>query len=240
MTPARPLISYTLADQERMSRATNYFDWQADLVLPELGRRVIEIGCGMGNFTRLLLDRELVVALDCERECVEKIRTRFPALANLEAFTMDGADPRFRDLRRFAPDSCVCLNVLEHIENDQAALDNMSAVLPRGGKAILLVPAHMALFGPIDRHLGHFRRYTKTMLRDRAAEAGFAVQKLRYMNFVGFFGWWANARLFSREEQSEAQIELFDKRIVPVMRRLESIVAPPIGQSLLAILEKRA
>ncbi|MGD1068969.1 MAG: class I SAM-dependent methyltransferase [Bryobacteraceae bacterium] len=234
-----PSVAYILADQERMSRARNYFHWQRDLVLRELGRRVIEVGCGLGNFTRFLLDRELVVAVDFERECVDRVRARFPRQPGLETFAWDAADTGFRSLESFSPDSCVCLNVLEHIEDDRAALANMAAVLPAGGKAVIMVPAHQALYGPIDRHLRHFRRYTKRLLLERALEAGFAVEKLHYMNLAGFFAWWANARVFQREEQSAAQIALFDDWIVPPMRRLESIIAPPFGQSLFAVLRKR-
>ena len=222
-----------------MSRARNYFDWQRDLVLRELGRRVVEVGCGLGNFTRFLLDRDLVVAVDFEPECVDRLRARFPGQPNLEILGGDAAHPDFRSLQRFAPDSCVCLNVLEHIEDDRAALANMAAVLPAGGKAVIIVPAHRALYGPIDRRLKHFRRYTKAMLRERALEAGWTVEKLHYMNLVGFFGWWANARIFKREEQSAAQIALFDDWVVPPMRRVESMVRPPFGQSLFAVLAAR-
>src|SRR5207248_5132483 len=69
-------VAYLLRDQELMSRAKNYFAWQARLALPELGRRVVEIGCGIGNFTQMLLDREKVVAIDSEASCIERLRAR--------------------------------------------------------------------------------------------------------------------------------------------------------------------
>jgi hypothetical protein len=68
---------------------------------------------------------------------------------------------------------------------------------------------------------------------------GLRVKKLRYMNVAGFFGWWLNARVFRREEQSEAQIGFFDRMVVPVASRLEALIAPPFGQSIFAVLEKR-
>jgi len=230
---------YTVEDQERMTRARRYFAWQSRLCGRELGRRVVEIGCGLGNFTETLLDRDLVVALDIEPACVERLRQRFAGRANLQAFDCEVLSPCFGDLRRFQPDSCVCLNVLEHIADDVGALRAMASILPAGGRIVLLVPAFPALYGPIDRELGHYRRYRRPSLREAAEAAGLAVRKMHYMNTAGFFAWWANSHLFRRREQSPAQIAFFDDVVVPVMSRVEDAVRPPFGQSLFAVLERR-
>jgi hypothetical protein len=118
------------------------------------------------------------------------------------------------------------------------AVRNMGAVLPGGGVVVLLLPAFPGLYGPIDRNLGHYRRYTGRSVARLAAEAGLKLQNLRYMNAAGFFGWWANARIFRREAQSARQIAVFDRLIVPLMSRIESILPPPFGQSLIAVLKK--
>jgi SAM-dependent methyltransferase len=238
MCEMQPAVDYTIVDQQRMTRARKYFRWQRDLVVKEIGRRVVEVGCGLGNFTQFLLDREQVIALDVEQKCIDRVLERFPGGDNLRALVLDASDRRFRELKSFLPDSCVCLNVLEHIENDRLALENMAAILPRGGRIVLVVPAHPALYGPIDRNLGHFRRYSKSSFRALSAKVGLTVRKLHYTNFVGFFGWWANARVFRKEAQSIAQISFFDDWIVPVMSRLEQRVHPPLGQSLFAVLER--
>ena len=220
-----------------MSEAANYFRWQSDMVTRELGRKVVEVGCGIGNFTERLLDRDLVVAIDIERECVERLKERYRNHSNLIAIAGDAAHA-LREAARFHPDSCVCLNVLEHIEDDLEALQAMGSAIVPGGVVVLLVPAFPALYGPIDHNLGHYRRYTRTSLARAAGSAGLRVRKLRYMNTVGFFGWWTNSHLLRREEQSTAQIRLFDGMVVPVMSKLESILPPPFGQSLFAVLER--
>ncbi|SPE40020.1 Ribosomal RNA adenine methylase transferase (fragment) [Candidatus Sulfopaludibacter sp. SbA3] len=217
-----------------MTRASSYFAWQGRLVRPHLGRRVVEIGCGIGNFTGRLLDRELVVAVDTEADCVQRLLERYPAHSNLHAFVSED----FASLARFAPDSVVCLNVLEHIEDDRRALRQMASMLPSGGVIVLLLPAFPALFGPIDRNLGHHRRYTRTSLVRLADACGLLIRRAHYVNALGFFGWWLNAHLFHREAQSPAQIALFDHLVAPVMSRVEALVKPPFGQSLLAVLEK--
>ncbi len=236
-TPADKTL-YTVEDQERMTRAENYFAWQYRLVRPYLGTRVIEVGCGTGNFTRLLLDRELVVALDVEPRCIELLNQRYAGQRNLVSLVCDAADPGIQNLARFRSDCCVCLNVLEHVRDDAGALRLFGSVLVPGGNVVLIVPAFRALYGPIDRNLGHYRRYTRDAIRRLAGEAALRVRTMRYSNLIGFFGWWTNAHVLKREAQSERQIEFFDRYIVPVASVMEDLVRPPFGQSLVAILEK--
>lgn len=221
-----------------MARAANYFAWQRRLVAPELGQRVIEVGCGIGNFTGALLDREMVIAVDVEEACAARLRERYPGQPNLHVMVCPSASDAFAGLARWRPDSCVCLNVLEHIEDDRQALEAMAPVLVPGGVIVLLAPAFPSLYGPIDRNLGHFRRYTRASLAALAPAAGLRIAKLHYVNAAGFFGWWMNARVFRREAQSERQIAFFDRWVVPWMSRLEAIVPPPFGQSLFAVLRK--
>ncbi len=230
--------TYILDDLEKMSKAKNYFAWQGRLVRRELGQRVVEVGCGVGNFTHMLLDRELVVALDIEVECIERLRERYPHQPNLHTLVGEVTSSDVLALRSFHADSCVCLNVLEHIEDHRRALERMAAILEPGGVIILLVPAFPALYGPIDRNLGHYRRYTRDSLRAVAHDAGLRIRKMHHINSIGFFGWWANARIVRREVQSEFQIKVFDRYFVPVISRAEEFIRPPFGQSLFAVLEK--
>jgi 2-polyprenyl-3-methyl-5-hydroxy-6-metoxy-1,4-benzoquinol methylase len=224
-----------------MVRAANYFAWQHRLVRRELGRRVIEIGCGIGNFTGLLFDScEAVAAVDVEQGCIDRLRERYPAQANLEAFPCDVMAPEFFDLQSFRADSCVCLNVLEHIEDDREALRRMASMLTPEGIVVLIVPAFQGLFGPIDELLGHYRRYTRASISKLAETAGLAVKTAHYMNAIGFFAWWTNAHILKRRAQSAAQIEVFDRYVVPIASRLEGWMSPPFGQSLFVVLKKPA
>jgi hypothetical protein len=114
----------------------------------------------------------------------------------------------------------------------------MAAVVQRGGTVVLLVPAFPALYGPIDRNLGHYRRYRSAQIRELASAAGLRVRSVHYFNSAGFFAWWFNARVLRRQEHSPAQIRFYDGWIVPALSRVESVVRPPFGQSLFAVLEK--
>ncbi len=235
----RQFTEYTIADQERMQSAQRYFEWQARIAAAELGRKVLEVGCGMGNFSDHLSDRDLVVGIDVDENCVTRWKERFSNRPHYDGFLLNAEDPEFCDLKRYQVDSIACLNVLEHIDKHELVLKQMWQVLPHGGRVVLMVPAFEALYGEIDARLGHYRRYTRRSLASVAESAGFSLRRLRYMNVVGFFGWWANAKVFKRSEQSAGQIAFFDTYVVPMQARLESWIAPPFGQSIIATLEKK-
>ena len=231
-------VDYTIRDQQRMQQASRYFAWQASLAASHLGRRVLEIGCGVGNFTRYLLDRDLVVGLDVVDECVAEHRQRFSATRTIESHQLDILDPTVLTLQSRGLDSIACLNVLEHISDDERALSHMYDLLPVGGRAVFIVPAFQALYGPIDTNLGHYRRYTKKSWARVAESVGFHEVITRYMNVPGFFGWWFNAKILKKTEQSEHQIAIFDALLVPFCSRAEKLLAPPFGQSIFTVLEK--
>jgi SAM-dependent methyltransferase len=232
-------VDYTIRDQQRMQRASRYFLWQASLTTQHLGRRVLEVGCGVGNFTRHLLDRDVVVGLDVVPECVAQHRERFAGHANVESRSIDILDPDVMLLRDYAFDSVACLNVLEHISDDEQALRHMHALLRPRGRAVFIVPAFMSLYGPIDRNLGHYRRYSKGSWKHLASATGFREVVTTYMNVPGFFGWWMNAKVLKKTEQSEHQIAIFDSLVVPVCSRVERWLKPPFGQSLFSVLERQ-
>lgn len=221
-----------------MQAASRYFRWQYRLAAQQIGRRVLEVGCGVGNVTNLLQDRELVVGIDVEPECINERRRKFSA-PTIISECLDVQDSAFLALEKYGFDSIVCMNVLEHVGDDRKALEHMHSILQPEGRVILIIPAFESLYGPIDSNLGHFRRYSKRRIRELTESLGFDMIVGHYMNFVGFFGWWFNARVLRKTEQSENQIRFFDSWIVPVSSRLEALMHPPCGQSIFAVLRKK-
>ncbi len=231
LTPVPPNVAQDTESVDRRS-----LQWMSRLALRELGQRVIEAGCGIGSWTRLLVpNREQVVALDPHPSRVASLLARFSGQRNLDALTMDLAAPRFRDLARYQPDSVLCVDALARELDDQRALFNFTTVLPRGGRVVLFVPACPALFGSLDMAMGHQRRYSKESLRKVSESVGLRVKELRYVNVAGYFGWWFDNRVMERAELSAPGS--LRERLVPYLERVERIVAPPFGQSLFAVLE---
>jgi 2-polyprenyl-3-methyl-5-hydroxy-6-metoxy-1,4-benzoquinol methylase len=133
-----------VSDLEVMARAHNYRRWMYRRVAPFVGRRVLEIGAGIGNFTSLLLDRELVVATDSHPPCVEYMRDRLGALLKVPPSRLDISERPDLRLRDYDFDTIVCLNVLEHVEDDDGALARMFGLLAPGGRLALLGAAWQA------------------------------------------------------------------------------------------------
>src|SRR3712207_4990334 len=137
-TAADPRVSI----QASLERASNYNRWIAEQAKAHIGSRVLDAGCGSGNITRLLLDREQIVAVDVWEDFVEIMGGAFAEHPNVAVERFDLADPALVPaLRPYELDSAVCVNVLEHVEDHRAALSNMAAVLPAGAPIFLLVPA---------------------------------------------------------------------------------------------------
>jgi SAM-dependent methyltransferase len=132
-------------------------------------------------------------------------------------------------------DCAVMLNVLEHIEDDQGVIEQVFQLLKPGGRFCVWVPAFQSLYGDFDRRIGHYRRYRRPQLVRAMEQCGFTVVHARYENFVGFFAWWAVIRLLGGTPHSGGLASIFDMWLVPVIRRVEKILRPPIGQSLYVV-----
>jgi SAM-dependent methyltransferase len=218
----------------RMAAAERYNAWLLDRAEPYLGRRVLDVGAGIGTFTELLAPLcKLVVAVEADPGFASSLERRFGSKDNVQVVHAD-AETSLPD----GPfDSIVCFNVLEHIAADDEALTSFRRRLAPGGALLLLVPAHPRLYGATDRMLGHERRYGKTQLHAKLEHAGFAVDVLRHVNPVGGLGWLVSARLLGRQEIPTASLALFD-RAVPLVRHLDRLRLP-VGLSLWAVAVNR-
>ncbi|MBI4971176.1 MAG: class I SAM-dependent methyltransferase [Candidatus Omnitrophica bacterium] len=222
---------------ERLSQIDAYGQWQYRAIRPFLGRRVMEIGSGIGNISAFLLaGRERVVLTDISNNYLSTLKQRFAAKSEVRigAFDLDTGQPSYRDENI---NSIVCMNVLEHIQDDARALEYLKDTLVPGGRLALLVPAHPTLFGTLDEALGHFRRYSKQELSEKITAAGFTLEKIFFFNRAGIFGWWLNGRVLQKKILPFGQLGLFGK-LVPVLEKLDPLFSFPFGLSLIAVARK--
>ncbi len=220
----------------RLSRAPRFNAWMADVIRPYCGKRVLEIGSGTGNLTKQLVPRTRYVASDVNPLYLRKLAALKADRPYLETRYCDVTDGS-----TFPPgegfDTVVCLNVIEHVEDDARALANIRQVLAPGGRAIVLVPHGDRLFGSLDEVLGHKRRYTEASLRRVAEDAGFAVKELLHFNRIGTPAWWLNGKVLRRTTFGLGQMMALNA-MTPVFRRVDRAL-PFRALSLIAVLERR-
>lgn len=214
----------------RIYKLDNLNRWMWSRIEPWVGERVLEAGCGAGTMTAFLLSRQYVCGVDLNPQHLNELHKKFGNPDNLETFQANLEDPRLREMASRNIDTVVCLNVLEHVEDHAAALDNFHAVLRPGGRLALLVPAFQSLFGTLDVGLSHYRRYNRKELLALLETHNFRVVNHRYLNTFGMIGWWLNGKALKRDLLPSGQLNLYN-RLVPLFMVFEDLTGPPCGLS---------
>ena len=155
----------------------------------------------------------------------------------MQALVCDVTSDDFLQLADYDFDTVFSLNVFEHIEDDARALSHVSQILSEGGYFVLGVPAHNWLYGTMDLSIGHYRRYNSQMLQDLFVAAGMQCVKQKYINAAGAVGWFVNGRIRRQETPPAGQLELMNK-VVPWLRRFETIIPMPFGITILTVGKK--
>ena len=223
------------ATLDRLADAVRYNSWMFDRIRPWIGSRVLEIGSGIGTLSAFLVDRACVVLTDTREEYLARLRQRFEGLPNISVARL--YLPRDAALAGELFDTVICLNVLEHVDDDIGSLTAIHRLLQPGGRLVLLVPALPALYGTIDEALGHHRRYTRAELEGKFERTGFRVRHIEYFNLAGVPGWWLAGRVLRRQMIPAGSLRLYDA-LVPLFR-LERFLPWRVGQSLITIGEAR-
>jgi len=222
---------------ERLNQAPRFNHWMADVLAPYVGQRVLEIGAGIGNMSTHLMPRSVYWATDFNPQYLQHLENLRATRPYMHVGFTDGAkadsypaDEKF--------DTVVCLNVVEHVQDDLGTLRNIWGALDDGGRAIILVPCGPGLYGSLDEVLGHYRRYTEEQLVDVAVRAGFTVERVLKFNRPGVVAWWLNGRILQRKTFGIGQIRLLNL-LTPIFRLMDPwLPLPPL--SLIAILRKPA
>jgi len=229
--------AYTLEDQERMSRAENYFACRA-ASSRRIGARVVEVGLRPRELHWNAARPRAVIAVDKRARLHPAAHGTLPDRNNLHAFACDAGSPAFSDLARFPPR-------LLRLSERTGAHRGRPPGPPRHGihsrarrSRGAAGPRLPALYGPIDSNLGHYRRYSRVPFARLADAAGLRIRKVHYMNAIGFFRWWVNSHILRRTAQSERQIEISRPLSWSRSCRVWRSGAASLRQSLFVVLEK--
>lgn len=222
-----------------LSKASKFTAWMYEQVQPYLKGKILEIASGRGSYSKLIINdfpNNKIILSEIDDNYITNLQTKFgnnlvsTAKLNLE---------KPADFKKIAPiDSAVALNVLEHVEHDVDALNNIYDKLTPGGTFTILVPAHQFLYNCIDKSVGHYRRYNKKLMKEKVAQTQFKIKKLFYFNAFSIPGWYLSGNILKRDLLSENKMQFFDK-LVPILKFFEKyILRKSVGMSLIAVLEK--
>ncbi len=223
---------------EVLGEAQNYNRRIMQTIAPHVGRRTLEIGCGIGNFTQLLIEHtQDLTALDIVPQYIRHVQTQvnIPSDKTLKTYCQNVFHSQ-EGLKPF--DTIVMLNVLEHIEHDQKALKQLHNLLLPGGKLVLLVPAHQFLYSDYDRSIHHYRRYERKELQQLLEANQFHISHIQHFNFIGIFGWWLKFCLLKKTSMESNSVKLFDT-LSPLFELIESPLPLPLGLSLISVGQKK-
>lgn len=217
---------------ESLESAVNYHSWLSSLARPHLGEDPIELGSGLGDYAQrwLGLGVPKVTATELDPARLAYLQQRFAREERVVVRSMDVLKPSGA-----GHSALVAFNVLEHIEDDVAALRGAHTLVRPGGRVVMFVPAFPFALGAFDRAVGHYRRYTLATLRAAYEDAGLEVESAQYVNMPGLLTWFLAVRLLRMTPSDGIAVRVFDRFVTPAARRWESRHRVPFGQSVLCV-----
>ena len=228
---------------QTISAAHNFNEWMFQTIRPHVAEGpVLEVGSGIGNISTFFLENGYSLCLsDIRENYCGFLEEKFTGHSNLlDILQLDLVHPEFdqkyRDwLGKFS--TVFALNVIEHIEDDSKALENIQKLLAPGGRTIILVPAYQSLYNTFDKNLYHYRRYTKATLSAVFNQNKIPILKGFYFNFMGIFGWFLSGKMMKKDTIPGGQMKLYD-RLVPIFKVIDRLLLNQIGLSVIVIGEK--
>lgn len=229
---------YGRAFLNNLTGTPQYLNWLARLLRPHLGDTVLELGAGIGNIAGHLMGRRLrYVASEKDPLYLHALRNRFLRTPNVEVLQLDPERPEDYERAGGPFDTILCVNVLEYVKYPSVVIDAAASVLKPGGCLIVLAPQSEALFGTLDKTLGHLRRFSQKQLRELLEQHGLAVVQMRQLNKIGTLGWWFYGKVLHRKHISKVALKIFDKTVW-IWRYLDGLL-PWSGLSLVVVAAKQ-
>lgn len=225
-------FEYVGGELDLFEKAVNWKRYWRERIRSFVWGDVLEVGAGIGTNTRLLSGLPHTTWTCLEPDA--GLAARIPALG-LEHYTRVGTIEDLGAHERF--DTILYIDVLEHIEDDRGELRRAAEHLKPGGYAVVLSPAHQFLYTPFDRAVGHYRRYSRSVLR-AAAPAQLREVSLAYIDSVGMLASVANRMLLSQSMPTEKQILAWDRMMVPVSRMLDPLLLGCAGKSVIGVWQR--
>lgn len=225
-----------------ISDADKFNRWMYDSIKPYCKGAILEVGSGLGNISQFFLrDKATITLSDIRQNYFEELQQCFrhyPNLQGIELIDLVDADfdNKFQHLFN-SFDTIFALNVIEHIGDDNLAIQNCYKLLKKNGHLVILVPSYQFLYNNLDKSLDHYRRYNKKNLSNLLASNQLAIKQCHCFNFMGIFAWIISGKLQKNNSIPAGQMRLYNM-FVPVFRLIDSLLFRQWGLSTIVVGEK--
>jgi glycosyltransferase involved in cell wall biosynthesis len=225
---------YGRAFLNNLTGTPQYLRWISDVLRRHAGDTVLEIGAGIGNVAGRLMGRRLrYVAAEKDQLYLHALRNRFLRTPNVTVARLDPAAASDYENWRESFETALCLNVLEYADDPDEVVRCAAETLAPGGRLIVLAPQGRRLYGPVDRTLGHKRRFSRSETCAMLQRAGLDIERVYQMNKIGKPAWWFFGSVLRRKRINKLTLKLFDKTVW-IWRRIDPIL-PWRGLSLIVV-----
>jgi glycosyltransferase involved in cell wall biosynthesis len=231
------VASYGRGLLNSLTGTPQYLSWITRVLRPNLGDTVLEIGAGLGNLTGRLMARKLdYVGAEKDPLYLHALRNRFLRTPNVTITELDPEDPSAYSRWHDQFDTALCVNILESVKDPAQVLRCVHDCLKPNGNVVVLVPQGKALFGSLDRAMGHQRRFSVKEVSEMLSAAGFTIDRVHQLNKMGTVSWFIYGKLLGRKKIAKIALKLFDKTVW-IWRRVDGLL-PWRGLSLIAIAKR--
>lgn len=231
-------FQYIGQELDVFSYAKNWKQYWFEMIRPFIGDRVLEVGAGIGSNTEIAhqVSFEQWLCLEPDQGLVDGIQRKYDAgLLHEKIELLCGTLSDVNPARKF--DTLLYIDVLEHIETDQEELKIAMQHLDLNGRVIIVAPAHNYLYSDFDRAIGHFRRYNRGMI-DAIVPYNAKIEKMLYLDSVGFFASLANRIFLKEKSPSKNQINFWDKYLVSSSKIIDPLIRFSAGKTIVAVIKK--
>lgn len=219
------------------SEAHNWKSYVARQLAPAIGRRVLEVGTGLGAMTRVIAKSpvEEWLCLEPDEGLCGLLRENLANWGLMQCRAQVGTLADIPDVTSF--DTILYLDVLEHISDDAAELRLAARRLASGGSLVVLAPAHQWLFTEFDQEIGHYRRYSRSRLR-KLTPPGMRLVRQRYLDSVGMLASLGNKLFLHASSPTMGQVLFWDRVLVSSSVVVDPLLGFSVGKSVMTIWRK--
>ena len=226
-------MNYPGKELEIFDKAHFWRNYTYLLVKKFIGKKILEVGAGIGSFTKIYIKEKSDITLsEIDSFNYETLKKNFNSQKNVKVEN--------KLIQQFNEtfDTIFYISVLEHIENDTKEITDAIEKLEDKGHLIICVPAHNYMYSNFDKEIGHFRRYEMNFF-DKLDLINAKVKKSYFLDSFGQLVYFLNKLIFSKEVYpSKLKIFIWDKIFIPITYIIDFFSFYKFGKNIICIIQK--